>query len=740
MKEAVLSKLEKVKGPDQKGEYTALCPFHDDHEPSLSVNFDKGTYHCFGCNSKGPISRLAQRLGISIDSGMMRSSPDGKACGHVNTPRNRIQKQLTGTMLTGVNGVTLTTLAQAKHLPEDFLRSLGIGDFKKNGQPAVRIPYVGEDGAVPAVRFRLALTAESGAQRFAWRRGDKVILYGLNRLKQIREAGWILLVEGESDCWTCWFHGIPCIGVPGKGIWRPSWGDYLSGLEVYVWQEPEAEDFTLRILASAPNLRFIKAPSGCKDISEAHIQGFNIPSWLEDLKHKAESGQVLKVQCNDKRLSDVYLQAKPIIEAADPLTLIKDAIRGLGYGGDLKPALITYLAATSRLLEMRDGAMPVHLLLTGPSSSGKSYTLSVIKKLLPSEAYHEIDAGSPHIVIYDDAPLEHRVLIFGEADSLPAGEDSAPASAIRNLLQDHHLHYAVTIRDSESGDYTVREVDKPGPTVLITTSTKSLGAQLMTRLFTLEIADSQEQISAALETQAMLETEGIKAPSGDLIAFQLYLQLKAPIKVIIPFANDLAGAMKTATALAPRILRDFARLLSLVKAVAVIRQHRRKLDDTGRLVAEVADYEAIRELVNEMYVDSSSGVTSELRTLVEMVRTLDAQREEGGWITNSKLGKELHLNTMTVSRRAKRAQKHGWLVNREQRKSYPADYAPGEPMPEVEGLPLLGINKGLTPVNSSPVNPPSFKNEGVNRLTSLTDSDAHSPTIDNKPADILEVA
>ena len=33
-----------------------------------------------------------------------------------------------------------------------------------------------------------------------------------------------------------------------------------------------------------------------------------------------------------------------------------------------------------------------------------------------------------------------------------------------------------------------------------------------------------------------------------------------------------------------------------------------------------------------------------------------------------------------------------WLVNREQRKSYPADYTTGELMPETEGLPILGVD------------------------------------------------
>ena len=116
--------------------------------------------------------------------------------------------------------------------------------------------------------------------------------------------------------------------------------------------------------------------------------------------------------------------------------------------------MITYLAATSRLLAMRSGAMPVHLLLVAQASAGKSYLLGIVIRLLPSEAYHVIDAGSPRVLIYDEADLQHRVLVFGEADSLPAGEDNPAASAVRNLLQEHCLKYKVTIKNPETGEYS----------------------------------------------------------------------------------------------------------------------------------------------------------------------------------------------------------------------------------------------------------------------------------------------
>ncbi len=722
--------LSKLTGARQSGDsWSAACPAPGHKTPaghlSLKDAGDKGLVTCQG--GLHTYQDICQSLGFDslnyTGNGTGVYSNNGNARYRVTPPANQGNSDsvtspttLTASALQSVTPISVNTLSQAKRLPVDFINSLGISDFKYCGQPSVKIPYYSEDGQEAAVRYRVAMSGD----RFRWRKGDHAMPYGLNSLEQTRKAGWILVCEGESDCWTAWLNGIPAIGAPGKGIWPIAWGDYLKGLQVFIWQEPEAEDFVLRVLKSAPELRYIRAPDGIKDISEAHIQGQNVPALLNELKARAESGQSLKGKYDNDKLNQLYIEAKSIIETEDPLELVSGAIRGLGYGGNLKPAQIVYLSATSRLLEMRDGAMPVHLLILGSSSSGKSYTLHVVLRLFPGEAYHTINAGSPRTIIYDNSDLQHRVLIFGEADSLPAGEDNPAASAIRNLLQDHSIHYEVTIRDADTGDFTVRKVDKPGPTVLITTSTQSLGTQLMTRLFTLEIGDSKEQIGAALETQAALETEGIKPIDGALVAFQHYLQLKAPFKVIVPFAGDLAKAMGK-MASAPRILRDFARLLSLIKSVAIIRQYRRQADNEGRLVATLADYETVRELINDMYIVSSTGANNEIRKLVEAVKALDASRTEGERITVMKLANHLGIGKMAASRRAKRALKEDWLINRESRKGYPADFAIGEPMPENEGLPLMNHNT-LTDPNSPLLQQFSIKNEGCNAVTPLTDS------------------
>ncbi len=38
--------------------YTGLCPFHNDHHPSLAVNPERGTFCCFACGERGDVIRF----------------------------------------------------------------------------------------------------------------------------------------------------------------------------------------------------------------------------------------------------------------------------------------------------------------------------------------------------------------------------------------------------------------------------------------------------------------------------------------------------------------------------------------------------------------------------------------------------------------------------------------------------------------------------------------------------------
>src|SRR5215210_6505175 len=42
------------------GEFTGLCPFHDERTPSCWVNPTDKVYHCFGCQAGGDVFKFLQ--------------------------------------------------------------------------------------------------------------------------------------------------------------------------------------------------------------------------------------------------------------------------------------------------------------------------------------------------------------------------------------------------------------------------------------------------------------------------------------------------------------------------------------------------------------------------------------------------------------------------------------------------------------------------------------------------------
>lgn len=263
--------------PDAGGEYWALCPFHaDTHVGSFSVS-EQG-YHCFVCGASGGLKKLAAQLGVP-------AAPDSNRNGNSATAAP-----------SGPEGCTLAGYAAAKRLPEGFLRGLGLSEGTerptKGAAPisVLYIPYRDAQGQLITKRKRLALTkpAQGKDTRFKWPVGAKPPLYGLWRLDEIRRAGWVLLVEGESDCHTAWLHDLPALGVPGADAWKPAWAQDLAGLDIYVWQEPDkgGRDFVNSLAASFPTAHVLSHPT-YKDLSAAYMADEKLPELVTALRRSA---------------------------------------------------------------------------------------------------------------------------------------------------------------------------------------------------------------------------------------------------------------------------------------------------------------------------------------------------------------------------------------------------------------------------------------------------------------------
>ena len=62
--------------PSSRGDLKGLCPFHDDHEPSMVVTPQKGLFHCMACGEAGNVIQfVAKKEGIAEKEAALRLLP-----------------------------------------------------------------------------------------------------------------------------------------------------------------------------------------------------------------------------------------------------------------------------------------------------------------------------------------------------------------------------------------------------------------------------------------------------------------------------------------------------------------------------------------------------------------------------------------------------------------------------------------------------------------------------------------
>jgi len=208
-----------------KTDADVICPVHDDLNPSLGVDLRQngaGPKIVLNCRSQGcEYSEILRAVGLT-DADLKLQEKNDRAY-----------------------GCTLEAYAASKNLPVKFLTSddVALEDgtcyVKEVGNevPAVEIPYADRDGELLTNRYRIAV---AGDDKFRWEKGSTTTLYGLHKLEEAEKAGYVLLVEGESDCHVAWYRGLPAVGVPGVDNWREGWALHLNGIpKIFVVVEPD---------------------------------------------------------------------------------------------------------------------------------------------------------------------------------------------------------------------------------------------------------------------------------------------------------------------------------------------------------------------------------------------------------------------------------------------------------------------------------------------------------------------
>jgi len=457
--EDVLDRLNVVSRNGEKA--MCFCPAHDDrNNPSLSIKADNGKLllHCFaGCQLEDIVSAMGLKMKDLFAEGGGGSSIPPRTAARLHARAEKVHEHAENRRASAdarsEHGCTLEDYSKEKKLPEDVLRGLGLRDVTYLEKPAVRIPYPDEEGQEVAIRFRVSLDS---AEKFRWRSGDKPVPYGLKLLGEARKAGFVVLVEGESDCHTLWYHEIPALGIPGASNWRDGWAAYLDGIErICAVIEPDQGGETLREkLTSCEAIRdwlYLVGLGEHKDPSALHLADLEafrerFEAFLEDAKPWIE----LERAEAEAASRETWARCQKLAQESDILGRFAEELARSGVAGEERIAKLLYLAVTSRLLKR-----PVSVALKGPSSGGKSYVVERVLSFFPKSAYYALTAMSDRTLAYSEEPIKPRL------------------------------------------------IEREGPTGLIVTTTAvKLHPENETRLLSLTVTDTQEQTRAVMASLA----------------------------------------------------------------------------------------------------------------------------------------------------------------------------------------------------------------------------------------------
>lgn len=570
-------------------------------------------------------------------------------------------------------GVTLATYAKYTKLPTEFLKSLGLKEYKHLGRPAVSIPYMGESGAeILLTRSRVSL---SGTPKIKTRRGDRHQLYGLWKLAEAREAGYAFLPEGESDSQTLWHYRLPAFGIPGANGWKAEWAFHLEGIErLYFVVEDEAGERCFEKLAATPEIRdrlYRIDLEGVKDVSELHkTDPENFTERLEAARSGARAWLDIAETEHQERSREAWTLCAELAEAPDILSVFAQDLVKSGVSGERKNGKLLYLALTSRVLERI-----ISVAVKGPSSGGKSYLVGKVVEFFPASAVYSFSSFSEKTLYYTEEPLSHRHLILAEA----AGGGEVQEYAIRTLLSEGRLEYEFVEKTAEG--LRARRIVKEGPTGFITTTTRtSLHAENETRYLSLNVVDTREQTREIY--RAIADEDSERPDMARWHALQVWIEGQDNL-VTIPYAGELAERIGV---VAVRLRRDFSTILSLIRSHAILHQATRTRDPEGRIIAAPGDYAVIRELVSDLIAEGvEATVPKTVRETVEAISRLieDSDTEH---VTNREVAGELDIDKGAASRRVRTAIDRGYVKNLEDRKGHPARLVTGEGMPEDEEI------------------------------------------------------
>ncbi len=262
-----------------------------------------------------------------------------------------------------------------------------------------------------------------------------------------------------------------------------------------------------------------------------------------------------------------HAQALTLAKRPDLLDVIVSDLTACGLVGETLNKRAAVLAVVSRLLDA-----PLALLVQSSSAAGKTTLMDAVLRILPPSAYRRTSAVSNRALYYlAKQDLRHRVLAIAEEDGA-----SGASYPLKLLQSDGYLDLTTTQKNEQSGKLEGVSVRVEGPIMLFTTTTApTIDPELRNRCLVLTVDESAQQTAAIHAAQRAAVGLGGFAQASErerlIHRHQAVQRILARVDVRIP--EDHAIRFRCDQS---RLRRDYPKVLTLIRASALLHQHQRE--------------------------------------------------------------------------------------------------------------------------------------------------------------------
>ena len=273
--------------------HKCLCPFHNDHTPSMT--FKKGKWKCWsGCGDGDTISLVQKVLHKDfLDACRWLADENNIILTEYKPEEDRPPKPFDASRYERfferpwLNDEARKFLFDERRLDPRVVRWCRLTSWKdKQGVPWLQTPYFSRENKLIGIQNRnLNWSKEQETQgeqevpRFRFPMGSQCNLYGLPVLNLLRPGETLFITEGCSDCWAMLSAGHKAIAIPSATLLSKKDKEILSTLhsqlltKFEMWPDNDApgERLFLQLQEVLPSLVRHQLPVGCKDYSDYYV-------------------------------------------------------------------------------------------------------------------------------------------------------------------------------------------------------------------------------------------------------------------------------------------------------------------------------------------------------------------------------------------------------------------------------------------------------------------------------------